>query len=249
MWKGMLVLAAAGASIGLHVWLSGGALFAVPQSGNAAAEYVFISASFRSLAMLTCAAWACIAILHTAIRRAARKHREHTRLLSVEDTSYAQPLLVFALSPLALLSIVPGLGTALTVWSYLVVDLRWWWTPLIACWTLMRVDQRLQGAIRISATRLLDGMAARRWSAEAALVMLAITWVVVGTSNLRFSGVTAGDEAKYLRFCELLYQGQGFELSNIKPIAQLPTDYRPSIAHNFTLMASVLPGRASQPCE
>jgi len=242
MWKGMFVLAAAGASIGLHVWFSSGVLFGVPQSASATAEYVFISSSFRALAVLTCAVWASIAILHTAIRRATRRHGERARLLSVEDTAYAQPLLVFAVSPVALLSIVPGLGTALTVWSFVVVDLRWWWTPLVLCWTLMRVDQRLQGSIRRAASRLFYGMMASKWASETALVMLAITWVVAGTSHLRFSGVTAGDEAKYLRFCELLYQGQGFELSNIKPIAQLPADYRPSIAHNFTLMARVLPG-------
>ena len=241
MWKGMAVLAAAGASIGLHVWLSGGVLFAAPQPEIAAAEYVFVSSSFRALAMLTCAAWASIAILHTAIRRATRKHGEHAQLLSVEDTAYAQPLLIFAVSPLALLSLVPGLGTALTVWSFLVVDLRWWWTPLIGCWMLMRVDQRLQGALRRAGSQLLGGIAARRWASETALVALAITWVVIGTPHLRFSGVTAGDEAKYLRFCELFYQGQGFELSNIKPIAELPTDYRPAFGRNFILMASVLP--------
>ena len=241
MWKGVFVLATAGASIGLHVWLSRGVLLAVPQPGIAAAEYVFVSASFRALAMLMCAAWASIIILHAAIRRAASAHGQHAQLLSVEDTAYAQPLLLFAVSPLALLTLVPGLGAALTVWSFLVVDLRWWWTPLIGCWMLMRVDQRLQGAIRIPASQVFGKIAGRRWASEIALVALALTWVVIGTPYLRFSGVTAGDEAKYLRYCELFYQGQGFELSNIKPIAQLPSDYRPAIARNFSLMARTAP--------
>ena len=65
------------------------------------------------------------------------------------------------------------------------------------------------------------------------------TWAVVGTPNLRFAGTTDGDEPKYIRFCETLYQGLGFEVSNLQPIAQLPPDFRPRWRRNFTLLASV----------
>src|SRR5262245_49711109 len=139
VWKGSFVLASAGASIGLHVWLSSGVLFAVPPSRISAEEYIFISKSVKALVLLMCVAWASIAILHTALRRAASTHGEHAPLLSVKDTAYAQPLLIFGVSPLALLNIVPGFGTALTVLSFVVVDLRWWWSPLVVCWMLIRV--------------------------------------------------------------------------------------------------------------
>ena len=241
MPRGLFLLTAASFSAALHVWLSRGLLFAVPRTPEAAAEYVFISASFGGLGVLTVVVLACLTLVHAVLRQLEKTDAPQAPLLSIEDTAYARPLLLFGVSSLALLNLVPGLGRVLSVWSYALVDLRWWWTPLILFWVLVRIDQRLHGTVRAAAARLLQKMAARRWAPEAAIVALAVAWVVVGTSNLRFSGVTAGDEAKYLRYCELLYQGQGFELSHIQPIAELPADYRPALGRNLTLMAQTLP--------
>ena len=53
---------------------------------------------------------------------------------------------------------------------------------------------------------------------------------------------SVGRRTQVLRYCELLYQGQGFELSQIKPIAELPVGFQPRLIQNFTLLAQTLPG-------
>jgi len=54
-------------------------------------------------------------------------------------------------------------------------------------------------------------------------------------------GGAHGDEPKYLRYAENFYQGLGFDHSAIKPIADLPADFRPRVWRNFALLADVVP--------
>ena len=122
------------------------------------------------------------------------------------------------------------------------MDLRWWWTVLVAAWVLVGIDCRLNGAPRRLLSRFRCPRNVRRWGPESALVAIAATWVVVGTPNLRFSPVTHGDEPKYIRYCEGLYQGVGFDISGIRAIADLPADFRPRVGRNLELLADVLPG-------
>jgi len=58
---------------------------------------------------------------------------------------------------------------------------------------------------------------------------------------MRSDGRTNGDEPKYVRYCENLYQGLGFDISEIKPMSQLPADFRPKVWRNVVLLAEIMP--------
>ena len=42
--------------------------------------------------------------------------------------------------------------------------------------------------------------------------------------------------------CENWYQGLGFEVAQIKPMAELPAEFRPRLLHNVALLVEVVPG-------
>ena len=234
----LLVLASLG--IGLHLWLARSVL--VPIVGKQDVEFVFVSASFLSLAALTFAACGIVLGGHLLVRRVASQHMTQPPLFTTVDVSYASPLLCFAASTLGLLNLEPRLGQIPPVWSYVIIDLRWWWTALVLVWVLSNADRRLNGALRAWIGRMHVPPAIGHRAPEVTLVALAVTCVVMGTPHLRFTGNTIGDEARYLRYCELWYQGLGFEISHIQPLADLPADFRPRVGRNFTLLAQVLPG-------
>src|SRR4029077_2988437 len=131
-------------------------------------------------------------------------------LFSVEDVAYARPLLCFAASLVPLLHLVRPPIRFLPVVSYVIVDLRWWWTVLVAAWVVVTLDRRVNGSWRRRIARTRLPPIARRWAPPASLAVLAVTWSVAGTPILRDLGGTIGDEPKYVRYCENLYQGLGF---------------------------------------
>ena len=236
----MHILLLAGVALGLHFWLAAGVLFATPQDSGA--EIVFVSASFGTLGLLIALSTTCILVVHLLVRRVTARHGPQAPLWSTADMTYALPLCLFGVSALALLTLVLGPGRLLPVVSYLVVDLRWWWTTLVLAWVVVRIDRRAHGWLGIWFSTRTVPPTVRRWLPEATLVALAVTWVVAGTPFLRFTSILHGDEPKYLRFCELLYQGQGFELSQVKPLDELPADFKPQLWQNVVLAARVLPG-------
>ena len=227
-------------SLGVHSWFVRSILFS--RDYESGVEYLFVSAGFGTLAAGMVGAFFLISGAHVVIRWAAAGDVAQTALFARDDTAYLRPLCCFSLSALALANLVPGVGSLMTVWSYSIVDLRWWWTALVAAWVLVGIDCRLHGAPRRLLSRCRCPRNVRRWGPEAALVAIAATWVVAGTPHLRFSAITHGDEPKYLRYCEGLYQGEGFDISGIRAIADLPADFRPRVARNFELLADVLPG-------
>ena len=85
-------------------------------------------------------------------------------------------------------------------------------------------------------------LAKRRWLPEALLAALAVAWSVLGTPIERSNGGATGDEPNTLRYCENWYQGLGFEVAQIKPMAELPADFRPRLLHNVALLVEAVPG-------
>ena len=227
-------------SLGVHIWLARSIFFS--RDYESGVEYLFVSAGFGTLAAGMVVAFFLVSGVHVVIRWAAVGDAAQTALFTRDDTAYLRPLCCFSLSALALVNLLPSAGSLMTVWSYFIVDLRWWWTVLVAAWVLVGIDCRLNGAPRRLLSRFRCPRNVRRWGPESALVAIAATWVVVGTPNLRFSPVTHGDEPKYIRYCEGLYQGVGFDISGIRAIADLPADFRPRVGRNFELLADVLPG-------
>ncbi len=238
---GLVVSILAGVSAGAHVWLALGRF--VPIVREAGVEYLFISATAGALAGLILPAIAGVLLGHLLVRRLTPPQVPQPSPFSLDDVRYLSPLFCFASSALGLLNLVPGLGGVLPVWSYLIVDLRWWWTPLVLVWVLVRADGRLHGRMRARIERVAGSRAfSRPWIPEVALLVIAVTWVVAGTPFLRFYGGLLGDEPKYLRYCETFYQGLGFEISGLRPLSELPDDFSPPIWRNAAWLATTLPG-------
>jgi hypothetical protein len=242
--RGYLVLIAAALSVALHVWLAQSAF--VPIARNADVDYLFVSATaslFLRIALIT---MALVFLAHGLIRRFLTPLIAPPELFSRKDVAYVWPLLCFAATPLALLNLNPWLGLVLPPLSYVIVDLRWWWISGVVVWVVWNLDARLHGAWRSRIARLQFPEIVRRWGPQAALAIIAVTWAAAGTPILRVLGGTIGDEPKYVRYCELLYQGLGFEISQIKPMAELPRDFRPRLGWNFVLLARTLPADLRQ---
>src|SRR3954470_1590509 len=236
---GYVTLAAAAAGMALYFWLRRGVF--VPITIGAAVEYVFISAtavSFVVLALFTCVA---LVLVHLLVRRVALRHHVQPPLWSGQDVHYLRPLWWFGVSALSLVNLVRPHYGVFAVLSYAIVDLRWWWSAAIVLWVAHRVDARWDFATRRWSARMRQSRAAP-WVPEITLAVVASVWVVWGTPILRFYGATIGDEPKYVRYCENLYQGLGFEISQIKPMSELPGDFRPRLWHNVVLFASIVPG-------
>ena len=264
MMSGLLTLAAAVASVTIHVWLASGVLTPLADSSI---EYLFISATARSAVAFALVTATLLLAAHLTIRRLAARRIVQPPLFSWTDTAYMAPLCWFAISVLALLNLIPSVSRRFTVVSYAIVDLRWWWIGFVLTWTAWRLAARLNGVRdlrpsgqsptsnaelaelaetllskrELSVLSVLRVQPSRRWS-EALLAALAVAWSVAGTPIERTNGGATGDEPKYLRYCENWYQGLGFEVGQIKPMAELPADFRPRLLHNLALLIEVVPG-------
>jgi hypothetical protein len=237
---GCVALIGAALSVAVHVWIGRGVF--VPVRLPASVEYVWISATAGSFAAILVATSALLLVVHLLVRQVAASRGIERPLLSWADISYVLPLWCFAATALSLLNLVRPRIAALSVLSYVIVDLRWWWTLLVLLWIARNLDIRLRGGwrTRLAAIDLSSGV--RRWLPEAAIALIAIAWTVLGTPILRSDGATAGDEPKYVRYCETLYQGRGFEISQIKALSELPPNYRPQLWRNVVQLARILPG-------
>ena len=250
MFPGMLLLAAAVLGVAGHLWLARGVL--VPITGEGI-EYLFISATFKSFVTFALITASLMLLVHGFIGRGAARHDVQPPLFSWADTVYLAPLCWFAVSALPLLNLIPSVGGFLTVASYVIVDLRWWWTALIVGWVAWRVAARVTrydlrprqrppsppGGTEVAG---MDFARRHRWIAETVLAALAVVWTVSSTPLLRTLGGAIGDEPKYLRYCENWYQGLGVDITQIRPMAELPVDFRPQLGRNLALIVDTVPG-------
>src|SRR5215510_2638141 len=140
MIPGLLTLAAAVASVTIHVWLRSGVL--TPVAGSSI-EYLFISATVRSAVVIALVTATLVLATHLAIRHVAARRLVQPPLFSWADTAYMAPLCWFAVSALPLLNLIPSVSRWFTVASYAIVDLRWWWIGFVLTWTAWRLDARL----------------------------------------------------------------------------------------------------------
>lgn len=222
----------------IHVWLALGAL--VPLRRESATEWVFVSATLK--AFLVVAALVGVAVMagHWWLRRAGSGEAGQPALFGAEDVAYARPLLWFGISLLPLVNLAPWLGPMPPVLTYVIVDLRWWWTPACLAWLVARADARL--GRRLSGTLAAWCRPwARRGVPEIALAVTVMAWVFFSSPHVRLIGGYTGDEPKYLRAMEALYQGVGFDISEVRPLAELPGGFQPRPWENVALMFRTLP--------
>ena len=238
---GLWVLGIAAQSLALHIWLTLSVFVPLERSG---VEFLFVSANFATFLASMVIAYGLVFGLHGFVRDASRRLRINgpnaPRLFSLRDVTWAAPLVGFSASLLPLSSLVPSLIDFTPVLSYVVVDLRWWWTLLIGCWTVATIDQRLHHPMRDWIRRTTCNL--RPSVCRRALYVIAIgtatIWVVAGTPHLRFGSALHGDEPSYLRYCEMLYQGVGFDLSRMQPAADVSEAH---VWRNLAHLAAALP--------
>ena len=238
--SGAATVAAAIIGVAVHAWLVSGVF--VPIRIDTRVEYAWVSASARSFAAIVSIVCVVIAGGHALVRRFASRHQPQPPLLSSADVNYMRPLWCFAATLLSLFNLLRPRVPSLAVLSYVIVDMRWWWGVLVALWLVRNVDVRLGAGWRSRIARVDLARANLRWLPELSIAAITIAWAYFGTPYLRADGATIGDEPKYVRYCETLYQGLGFEISQIKPLSDLPPDFRPQLWRNIATLARMLPG-------
>jgi hypothetical protein len=220
----LLLLVPAGA-LGTFVWLAQGAI--LPLGGL---DYLVITPPARTLAIAVGAAFLGLVVLHRAVSRQTRSR----------SISYNWPLfLLFAalLGPFAARHAGAGWSAPL---AYFTIDLRLWLAAAVILLWLATLDRHLHGVLRAAVSRRLSPRARHRL-ALSSLTALVVIVPILTTPHLRFSGEVHGDEPKYLRYCENLYQGRGFEVGEIKNIADLPPGMPPKIGSDLRAAAHVIP--------
>ena len=183
-----------GVLLGTSAWMASGRFVSVPHDPTHV-EYLFLSASWTRLAI-------CIVLACALVEWLRRRHR-----------SYAPAFLLASLDPLALLVFVPAFAPIAGPLVFVGIDLRWWRLGAAALYILHREirRQRPDAFARRVPLPMLD----------ATIFAIAIVFAVTTSTLLRFSNHLHGDEPKYVRYCENLYQGNGFDLTDFKPAAEL----------------------------
>ncbi len=187
---------------------------------------------------------AVLALLRLLADRWPRRDRLHSRGGSLRPLFWSALLLV---PVLALVSPAIGRLTALT---YVLHDLRWfWWLSIFAA-----VLQPFDIARPFSAARDTDAgpRSPGVWTAPdgvrlvwywASLALIPICLAIAFTPQLRFSGALHGDEPKYVRYAENLFQGRGFDFSQKERLSERRDD-RPRLLNNVWLAIRAAPEEA-----
>lgn len=233
---GLLLLALLGLVVGGHFWLAASSLVPILRDGRI--EYVLLSRSPAALAVATTGSTLGLLLLHVLL--SARVFREPTSFRA-RDLRYLTPLGILAFSFVALANLLPATYGHLFVWSYLAVDLQPWLTLAAAGLLVASLDARSGGkvlaAFRHLGERLFAGDTSFR--IELAVAAVAAAFAVTSGTQDRFN--LHGDEPKYFRYAENLYQGQGFDITNRKDLSHLPVDYAPPLADNLKWAIETIP--------
>jgi hypothetical protein len=185
----------------------------VPLRDASGIEFLFAWSGGVSLALASAGIIAGLATLFAlAIRLAARvdiQHRDEAR-----TGRWLAPLTGLGAVALGILPAVPGIGQYATPFGYFFYDLRWWWLLVLGGWTLVRLDAVIGAPVRRRLVRVASwAPASRLLLLDALVASVVVTWAIATTPNLRFIGDLHGDEPKYIRYCELWYQGGGLNIS------------------------------------
>ncbi|MFL6278696.1 MAG: hypothetical protein ACJ731_01160, partial [Vicinamibacterales bacterium] len=208
----------------------------VPLRDSGSIDYLFAWPGAYSLAIAASLAVALAAALFIIIVTLAGRRSDEARRL-VHEGRWLAPLVLLAFSALGILPAVPGIGEHASPLAYFFHDLRWWWLAVVAGWTLFNAD-RILG----SPTRRRLALTATWSTAARLLIMDAVVfsgvmgWAIATTPNLRFTGVLHGDEPKYIRYCEVWYQGGGLEISGKTLFADEPLDASPHLLTTAALV-------------
>ena len=181
------------------------------------------------LALVGAAAVLALVLLYFGIAYLARRTSpEH--LARARAGAWLAPMTLVGLVALGLAPAVPGAGESAAPLAYFFYDLRWWW--LVGALVLVLAEADSLAGSPVGRQLAAIGRwppSTRRRLIDATLCATAIACAVVSTPRLRFTSVIHGDEPKYIRYCELWYQGGGLDISAKKPFHELPAGRGPAL--------------------
>jgi hypothetical protein len=229
---------AAGISIAVYCGAAFGTL--VPLSDSDHVEYLFVWPGGAAVVAIVIVALAAAVLAYALVCLGARRWAPAS-LTEARTGRWLAPISLMGVLTFGILPAVPGVGDRGAPLAYWLYDLRWWWIAIIAGWTLVRADRLLGSPVArhlsavntwSSVTRVLLG--------DAVVFAALVVWAIATTPLIRFSGRIVGDEPKYLRNCEVLYQGRGLDVSNKTLLVDEPLDAPPAVLRNVRLLASTI---------
>ena len=201
----------------------------VPLRDSADIDYLFAWPGTLRLTVAAGIAAGTIVALFALVVALARRRSQSARELAL-DGRWLAPLAGPGLVIIGILPAVPGIGQHAAPLAYFFYDLRWWWIAVLTGWTLLNAHPLVGSPLErlvIAWTRW--SPAARLLTMDAVVFVGVMAWATVTTPNLRFSGVLHGDEPKYIRYCEVWYQGGGLDISSKELFADQPLDSSPHL--------------------
>jgi hypothetical protein len=232
----MALLAGLAAVVGANVWLLLSVY--VPVTVGPQVEYVLLGASVGTFIVATAVSLLALLVAHRLVWPAGRGPVD----LSPRSVEGFLPLALGVAPLTGLLALVVPDEAAPPAWWYVTVDLQPALLAVAVALCGIRLDRLSDGRLRravVEATkRLMSGD--RTFLFEAALVTIALGFAFVSSPLNRFSPSLHGDEPKYLRFCENLYQGNGFDLRRLTNLDALPVDFSPPLLRNVSDLGAQL---------
>ena len=181
----------------------------------------------------------CTLVLVTAFFaiRALASARSPQHLAEAHSGRWLAPVAASESSASGFFLPILGVGERGAVVGYFLYDLRWWWVIVLACSRALARQSSGRGAVRLRRSwdlRLVSGgapLAARHAAVYRGRRL--------GRQDRRpngFDNVLHGDEPKYLRYCEVWYQGHGLDVSSLALVRDQPLDARPALLQNGALL-------------
>ncbi len=213
VWAELIALALL---LSVALWLAFGRWIATPPDPSP--SVFFVTASPRLLAGLV--ATTLLSLVWLARLSPAGATAERARELRWQ----LRPLWLAALTLLPHARLAVEHAPLAGPFCHFTLELRAWIALLALAWCFARTAGIASVA---DLARWLERMAAR---VPSALPRPPLTWIVfvaalggvAATSQLtRFQGLVAGDEPKYIRFCEALLQTQGFDVESVRPYGRI----------------------------
>lgn len=213
----------------------------VPMAHPEGLEYVFVWPPAHSLVLAGASAMALLGLGYAMVIGAARRLEGSDRD-AARSGRWMAPLALLGLAGIGMLPAAPGVGERGAVIAYFFYDLRWWWAAALVGWTIIRADRVVGSPIsrRVAAIDTWSP-SSRRLLVEGSLFAGVIAWTLTSAPVARFDSALSGDEPKYIRFCELWYQGGGLDISRLTLVSEQPLDAPPHLLANLRHAAAVIP--------
>ncbi|HEX5216482.1 MAG TPA: hypothetical protein VFV98_13555 [Vicinamibacterales bacterium] len=234
---------AAAAALALFLVVDGFSKF-LPLPRRVDPDYYFIWPAAGVIWTCVAASVVAVVALWVGVRLAASGRADDVRV-AARDARWLMPLVWAAPLALGVVAALPGVGSRAAPLAYFLYDLRWCWIALIALAVVLNLillifprKQATDSAFQVP--RVPDVPRVPVVLAEALVFSLVAIWAIGTTPLLRFTGGIHGDEPKYIRYIETLYQGQGFDIDAKKPMADYRADADSRLLANIGLAAAAV---------